>query len=260
VFYTQTPTISGSILTFTVTPQPGDVIQFVCPMTNTSFATYDAIFADGVTFPILYGGEETFPGYFFYLNETYLAVFTGSGLEVTAQQAADNQGNTVNTEPFVVNTFLDPAYSGLLATQMAYLNTLAVVIRDVTNSPTISSTSTAGTGVIAASGMVGGYFVDAATQTAAFTLTTDTATNIQAAVSNPVVGTSFKLRFINNDQSSTGYAGTVVGGSGVTVGTILPNPAVGQGNWEDYIFTFTAVGTTPAINGEAVGGTTMGLL
>ena len=135
MFYNQTPTISGNVLTFTVTPQPGDVIQFVCPVTNTSATSYEATFADGVTFPILYGGEETVQGYFFYLNQTYVAVFTGTGLEVTAQQAVDQQGNTVNTEPFVVNTFLDPAYSGLLATQMANLEIIASQVGTLTNFP-----------------------------------------------------------------------------------------------------------------------------
>jgi hypothetical protein len=124
----------------------------------------------------------------------------------------------------------------------------------------VSSSIAAGDITVTAAQLAGGYFADRGTQVAAFTITTDTAVNILAVMPNAAVGTSFKLRFINNDQSSVGYAGTLTGGSGVTVGTILPNPAVGQGNWEDYIFTFTAVGTTPAINGEAVGGTTMGLL
>jgi len=133
-------------------------------------------------------------------------------------------------------------------------------IIEPTNALTVSSTTTAGTITATASQLAGQYFADGATQTAAFTVTTDTAANILAAMPNAVVGTAFKWRFINNDQSTTGYAGTLAGGTGVTVGTILPNPAVGQGNWEDYIFTFTDIGTTPTLTVEAVGGSSLGLL
>jgi hypothetical protein len=124
----------------------------------------------------------------------------------------------------------------------------------------VASTTTAGDVTASASDLAGQYLSDGATQTAAFTVTTDTAANILAAMPNAVVGSAFKFRFINNDQSSTGYAGTLAAGTGVTIGTILPNPAVGQGNWCDYIFTFTAVGSTPTITVEAVGGSSLGLL
>jgi hypothetical protein len=124
----------------------------------------------------------------------------------------------------------------------------------------LASTTTAGAITAAAAQIAGLYLADGATQTAAFTVTTDTAANILAAMPNAVVGSAFKFRFINNDLSSTGYAGTLAGGTGVTIGTILPNPAVGQGNWCDYIFTFTAVGSTPTITVEAVGGSSLGLL
>jgi hypothetical protein len=125
---------------------------------------------------------------------------------------------------------------------------------------TISSTTTAGAITASAAQLAGQYLSDGATQAAAFTVTTDTAVNILAAMPNAIVGTAFKWRFINNDQSATGYAGTLTGGTGVTVGAILPNPAVGQGNWCDYIFTFTAIGTSPALTVEAVGGSSLGLL
>ena len=124
----------------------------------------------------------------------------------------------------------------------------------------VSSTTTAGAITVTASQLAGGYFSDGATQTASFTVTTDTATNILAAMPNAVVGTAFKWRFINNDQSSTGYAGTLAGGTGVTIGTILPNPAVPKGGYEDYIFTFTAIGATPTLTVEAVGGNSAALL
>lgn len=125
---------------------------------------------------------------------------------------------------------------------------------------TVSSVTASGDVTASASDLAGQYLSDGATQTADFTVTTDTAVNILAVIPNAVVGTAFKWRFINNDQSSTGYAGTLAGGTGVTIGSILPNPAVGQGNWCDYIFTFTAVGSTPTITVEAVGGSSLGLL
>ena len=124
----------------------------------------------------------------------------------------------------------------------------------------VSSTTTAGSITATASQLVGGYLADGATQTAAFTVTTDTAANILAAMPNAAVGTSFEFRFINNDQSSTGYAGTLAGGTGVTIGTVLPNPAVPKGGYEDYVFTFTAIGSTPALTVEAVGGNSTALL
>ncbi|MHB8843086.1 MAG: hypothetical protein ACYC56_15075, partial [Candidatus Aquicultor sp.] len=124
----------------------------------------------------------------------------------------------------------------------------------------IGSTTTAGNITATAAQLAGQYLADGATQTAVFTVTTDTAVNILAAMPNAVVGTAFKWRFINNDQSATGYAGTLAGGTGVTVGTILPNPAVPKGGYEDYVFTFTAIGTAPTLTVEAVGGSSAALL
>ena len=127
-------------------------------------------------------------------------------------------------------------------------------------SESVSSTTASGSITASAAQLAGGYLADGATQTAAFTVTTDTAANILAAMPNAAVGTSFKFRFINNDQSSTGYAGTLAGGTGVTVGTVLPNPAVPKGGYEDYVFTFTAIGASPTLTVEAVGGNGTGLL
>ena len=124
----------------------------------------------------------------------------------------------------------------------------------------VASTTTAGAITATAAQLAGGYLADGATQTVAFTVTTDTAANILAAMPNAAVGTSFRFRFINNDQSATGYSGTLAGGTGVTAATILPNPAVPKGGYEDYVFTFTAVGATPTLTVEAVGGNSAALL
>ena len=111
----------------------------------------------------------------------------------------------------------------------------------------VGSTTTAGALTLTAAQLTAGYFSDGATQTAAFTLTTDTAANLLAAMPNAQVGTAFRFRLFNNDQSTTGFAATLAAGAGVTLATTLPNPAVPQGGWADYLFSFTAVGAAPAV-------------
>jgi len=153
------------------------------------------------------------------------------------------------------NGEFDVIGGGALSAQMIYPPANALSSKIV-----VGSTTTAGAITATAAQLAGQYLADGATQTAAFTVTTDTAANILAAMPNAVIGTAFKWRFINNDQSATGYAGTLAGGTGVTVGTILPNPAVPKGGYEDYVFTFTAIGATPTLTVEAVGGSSAALL
>jgi len=81
--------------------------------------------------------------------------------------------------------------------------------------------------------------IDSATQTAAFTLTTDTAANLFAAAGNPPVNFGYSFRVINNDQSATGYAATVAAGTGVTIGS-TPNNAIPKGGFADFVLTFTS--------------------
>ena len=120
------------------------------------------------------------------------------------------------------------------------------------NVQTLDASTTAGAITIAAAQMLANYFVDGATQTAAFTITTDTAANIYAAAPG-LVGSSFVFRIFNNDQSTTGYAATLAAGTGVTIGTTLPNPPVPKGSWCDYLAIYTSVGASPAITINAVG-------
>ncbi len=117
---------------------------------------------------------------------------------------------------------------------------------------TLDSTTTAGALTIAAAQMLAGFFTDGATQTAAYTITTDTAANIYAAAPG-IVGSSFRFRIFNNDQSTTGYPFTLAGGTGVTIATTLPNPSVPKGSWCDYLAIFTSVGSSPAVTVNAVG-------
>ena len=166
MFYNETPTASGNVLSFNVNPQPGDVIQFVSPVTNTATQVYTVTFSTGVSFPLSYGGEEIVQAYLLYNGQTYLAVFTGNSLEITAQQAADAQGDTVNTAPYVINNYLNPAYSGLLATQM---QNLEKVVEDSSQSNTFAApvTMTSGLSVTGNVALTDGEFEGTATNSLA---------------------------------------------------------------------------------------------
>ena len=191
------------------------------------------------------------------------AIYNGLEVEIIREEPAPTQfaifimdgGTLVYTIPPYSNESVKLVYR-------RFGWTVVSVTKDYKGKPefVVDSTTTAGPITVTAQQLTGGYLVDGATQTAAFAITTDTAVNILAAMPNVAVGASFKWRFINNDQSATGYAGTLAGGTGVTVGTILPNPAVPKGGLMDYVFTFTAVGATPTLTVEAVGGSSAALL
>jgi len=186
-------------------------------------------------------------------------VLTASGLNTALGAAAIEPTLTANTWT-AEQTFDAPITIAPATAPDQAVNLVQADSRYQLSNLAISSTTTAGNITVTAAQLAGGYFSDGATQTANFTVTTDTAANILAAMPNAAVGTAFKFRLINNDQSATGYAGTLAGGTGVTIGTILPNPAVPKGGYEDYVFTFTAIGATPALTVEAVGGNSAALL
>lgn len=81
--------------------------------------------------------------------------------------------------------------------------------------------------------------IDGATQTAAFTLTTDTAANLFAAAGNPPADFGYSFRVINNDQSTTGYDATIAAGTGVTLGSTANN-VIPKGGFGDFVLTFTS--------------------
>jgi hypothetical protein len=78
-----------------------------------------------------------------------------------------------------------------------------------------------------------------ATQTAAFTVTTDTAANLFAAAGSPPADFGYKFRVINNDQSTTGYDMTIAAGTGVTIG-VTANNVIPKGGFGDFVLTFTS--------------------
>jgi hypothetical protein len=77
--------------------------------------------------------------------------------------------------------------------------------------------------------------------------TTDTAANIIAAMPSPSVGTTHRLRIIN--ESSGAFSWTVVGGTGVTV---TGTATIAQNTWREFVVTVTNVGT-PAVTLQNVG-------
>lgn len=77
--------------------------------------------------------------------------------------------------------------------------------------------------------------------------TTDTAANIIAAMASASVGTSYRLRIIN--ESTGAFSWTLVGGTGVTV---TGTATIAQNTWREFVVKVTAVGT-PAVTFQNVG-------
>jgi hypothetical protein len=195
-------------------------------------------------------------------------VFTGTNVSVgqikVESGASPTEWSDESSSELLTNGTFDPSFG--VTTVAAATSSVNAPNLGQTNSLyqssklAVASTTTSGSITASAAQLAEGFLADGATQTAAFTVTTDTATNILAAMPDVAIGSSFQWRFINNDQSSTGYAGTLAGGTGVTVGSVLPNPAVPKGAYMDYLFTFTAVGSSPTLTVEAVGGNSSALL
>jgi hypothetical protein len=228
-------TIPYSILGSSKELYYGQKISVLVANTNTGPVTLNGAPVYSASLTPLQGGELLRPGYnisFDFvliggpISNGWLLVPSGGGASLPVMKAQAS-GQAVNLGQ---------------ADSLYQLSALA-----------LDSTTTAGGITATAAQLVGGYLADGATQTAAFTVTTDTAVNILAAMPNAVVGTAFKWRFANNDQSATGYAGTLAGGTGVTIGTVLPNPAVAKGQWADFILTFTSIGSSPALTAQYVG-------
>ena len=167
---------------------------------------------------------------------------TNTSITLQPGQSAELMNRANNEWDIISGAWLDAGYSD-------------------SNVRTVGSTSTAGNITLTAAQIDSGYFADSATQTAAFTFTTDTAANILAQMAPTVVGGSRLFRFINNDQSATGFAATLAVGTGVTLGTALPNPAVPKGAYMEYLFTCTSNTTgSAAFTVTPVGGNSAGVL
>jgi len=95
-------------------------------------------------------------------------------------------------------------------------------------SEVIYSLPTVGAGTMTASGLINGV-VFRTGPTAAFTDTTDTATNI-TSLTSAVVGTTFTVLYVN----TTAFAATIAAGTGVALLGIAPT-AVAAGGCKEYI-------------------------
>ena len=130
-----------------------------------------------------------------------------------------------------------------------------------TKAASVNSAASVGNITATAAQMIAGYLADSETQTADFTVTTDTAENILAALPSIQRGSTFVFRFINNDQSATGYAATLAAGTGVTFGTALPNPSIPKGGYADFLVTCSDnTSGSAAFTVTPIGGSTSGIL
>ena len=136
------------------------------------------------------------------------------------------------------------------------------IVKPVIKQESLVNTTVSGNIVVSAATMLKSFFVDTAVQSAAFTITTDSAINILGALPPAQIGSSFKWRFINNDQSATGYSATIAGGAGVTISTSpLANSPIPKGGYMDYLFVCTDNTTgSAAFTVTPVGGNSAGLL
>ena len=112
--------------------------------------------------------------------------------------------------------------------------------------------STVGAGVLTAAALVGGV-ISRTGPVAGYTDTTDTATNIIAAIPNAQVGTSFKVRILN----TVAFAATApTAGTGVTItGAPYVNTMVAS-SYRDFIGVITNV-STPAVTFYGIGSVTL---
>lgn len=107
-----------------------------------------------------------------------------------------------------------------------------------------TSLATVGNGTITAAGIAGGITVRSGS-TSAFTDTTDSVTNLLAALPNAVVGQSFYWVY----QNETNSTATIQGASNVTVSGITNIPAA---SWAQFLVT-VASATTFTIQGVEFG-------
>lgn len=77
--------------------------------------------------------------------------------------------------------------------------------------------------------------------------TTDTAANIIAALAAPGVGSTYRIRIIN--ESSGNFAWTIVGGTGVTV---TGTATIAQNTWREFVVT-VATATTVTLQNVGTG-------
>ena len=109
-----------------------------------------------------------------------------------------------------------------------------------------TATVTASTGTtLTAAQVVGSVIFRTNAPTGAFTDTTDTATNIVAAIPGATVNASWILRYVNRDNNVC----TLAGGTGVT---ISGTATIANNTWRDFLCQITNIGT-PAVTMTSMG-------
>lgn len=124
------------------------------------------------------------------------------------------------------------------------VNTAGVLSVSVPGQGVKTAISTAGDGALTAAAIVGGLIMRTG-PTGAYNDTTNTATQILAAMDNPAVGDSFMFYIVNG----VAHAGTMVAGAGVTLAGVTANAA---SKVRAYHCQVTNVGT-PAVTITGVG-------
>jgi len=237
-------TISSSTLLFPITLEGKEFVAFTVSSTN-QIPILEVIDASGNFFQVssdISAGSLTPSGtYFLLIENEFVTINTIGAIDKSPRVFNSNTpasgGSVTSVPPAKVSD--NPIPLGQ-ANSLFLLSNLAVAV-----------TTTPGNITIPAATLVGGYLYDSAAQTAAFTLTTDTAANILAAMPDAAVGTSFVFRILNSSPSP--YAGTLVPGFGVTLNPQIYNGTISQYQYVDYLFTFTAVGSNPALTVSRVG-------
>ena len=113
---------------------------------------------------------------------------------------------------------------------------VAVSTAPATNNVNITAAQMAGAATV--------YLNYTGTAGAAFTLTTDTAANIIAAIPNAQVGQQYDLRVIN---TGSGYTATLTAGTGVTInGTAT----IANNTWRDF---YVVIATSSTVTLQSVG-------
>jgi hypothetical protein len=141
-------------------------------------------------------------------------------------------------------TILPPNSVGRFLVTYATATTVTIVglgVGPMTTGPLLVNTpdTTVGAATLTAAGIVGGVITRSGA-VAAYTDTTETATNIIAAKPNANIGDSWILQIKN----TVAFAETLAGGTGVTVSgiTIVPPLSVGE-----FLVTYTAASTVTVV-------------
>jgi hypothetical protein len=170
-----------------------------------------------------------------------LLVYPANAEAASATINGGAAGSSISLFPGVTATFNCTATNAWTTqpstTKMAAYNTIA-------SATSLTLTAAAVTG--------GAASVDCAItgSTAITTLALPTAAAIVAALHSPTVGTSYRLRLINQTSTTTSaLTGNTTTGTVTVSGTTVTIPSTG---WREFVVTVTVVGATPTVTIQSV--------